>query len=142
MREVIGPHQPAPVHLVGRAKGHPVVLKGREDVLGEVFAGQLLELDAGGQPVAMAGVGVIHSVQIMRHPAGISLDADDFQSRVALEDSAEDQRADYVLIAANDRQKGVDARPAHFGAVLARQDMKRQRQIELDGRFPNRVIDR
>jgi hypothetical protein len=61
---------------------------------------------------------------------------------MALEYAAEDQRAHDVLVAADDRQEAVDARPAG-GRELSRggEDVERQRQVELDGGFPDRVID-
>src|SRR4051795_355133 len=60
--EVVGPHEPAPVHGVGEAERGPVVLERRVDVLGEVLARQLAQLLTGVQPVAVTLVGMIHPV--------------------------------------------------------------------------------
>src|SRR5579884_2203147 len=38
--EVVGPHEPAPVHGPGEAEGGPVVLERHVDAVGEVLAGQ------------------------------------------------------------------------------------------------------
>ena len=142
MRKVVGPHQSAPVHLIGRTESHPVVLEGGVDVLGEVFARQLLELDARCEPVAVALVGMVHAIEVMRHPAGIGLDTHHSQGGMALEHTTENQRAHDVLIAADDRQEAVDARPAHGRTATRGQDVEGQRQVELDRRLPDRVIDR
>ena len=55
---------------------------------------------------------MIHAVHEVRRPTRVSLDAHDFELRMALEDAAEDKRPDDVLVAADDRHKRVDLRTA------------------------------
>ena len=61
---------------------------------------------------------------------------------MALEDAAEHQHAHDVLAAANDGEERVHARPARRGAVARGEDVERERQAELDRRFPELVVDR
>src|SRR5690606_8006715 len=60
--EVVGPHQPLPVHRVGEAEGGPVILERDVDVVGEVLARQALQVGAGLEPVAVPVEGVVHAV--------------------------------------------------------------------------------
>ncbi len=60
---------------------------------------------AAGQPVAVPLVGVVHAVHEVRHPAGVGLDAHELELRMALEHAAEDEDADDVLAAADDRHE-------------------------------------
>src|SRR5262245_12576261 len=89
VREVVGPHQAAPVHHLHAAEGHPVVLERGVDALGEPLRRQSRERLSGRQPVPVPLPGVIHAVHVVRHPAGVGLDADDAQLRVALKDAAQ-----------------------------------------------------
>ena len=58
----------------------------------------------------MALVGMVHAVHEMRNPAGVGLDAYELQVRMALEHAAENEHANDVLVAADDRQEAVDTR--------------------------------
>ena len=142
VREVVGPHQVVPVHVVGVLERGPVVLERHVDVLGEVLARQLRELLARGQPVAVALVRVVHPVHEVRHPAGVGLDAHDRQVRVALEHAAEHEHRHDVLAAAHD----ATGTPFIFGPRVLlgphREDVERERQLELDRRLPELVVDR
>src|SRR5262245_3798091 len=139
--EVAGPHQPARIAQVGGLEGHPVVLEGDVDVLGEVLARPLRER-AGRQPVAVPVVGVVHPVHEVRHPAGVRLHAHDLELREALEDAAEHEQAHDVLAAADDREEGVEARAARLALLAHGQDVEREREAEVDGRLPERVVHR
>src|SRR5438874_710823 len=142
VREVVGPHEPSPVHHVDALERDPVVLERRVDALGEVLRRQLRERLAGRQPVPVALEGVVHAVHVVRHPPGVGLDADDAELRVALEDAAQHQRPHDVLAAADDGEKRVHARPAYRGAVARREDVEGERQPEVDRRLPEVVVRR
>src|SRR6185369_1780047 len=67
-------------------------------------------------------------------------DADDLEARVALEYAAEHQHCHDVLTATHDRKKGGEATAAR--SLIARgQNVKRDRQLEVDGRAPEVVVD-
>src|SRR5271156_3039244 len=86
---------------------------------------------------------VIHTIHIMRHPAGISFDADYFQLGMALENSAEDEGPDDVLASADDRHEAVELRPARLEVVAAAgQDVKAQRHLEIDRGFIEGRVNR
>src|SRR5438128_3779407 len=122
VREVVGPHEPPPVHHVDALERDPVVLERRVDARGEIFRRQLRERLAGRQPVAMSLEGVVHAVHVVRHPPGVGLDADDAELRVALEHAAEHQRPHDVLASADDGEKRVHAWPTDGRGVARRQD--------------------
>ena len=63
-------------------------------------------------------LGVVHAVHEVRHPARVGLDAHELELRVALEDATEDEEADDVLAAADDREERVELGPAGLEAVL------------------------
>src|ERR1700721_1609496 len=91
----------------------------------------------------MAVVCMIHPIHIVRHPSGVRLDAYYFQFRMALENSAENERADDVLASADDRQEAVQLRPARLEVIgAAGQDVKAQRHLEIDRGLIERRIDR
>ena len=59
-----------------------------------------------------------------------------------LEDAAQDEHADDVLAAADDREEAVETGAPRLEAVpRARQDVKGQRQAEVDGRLVERRVD-
>jgi hypothetical protein len=75
------------------------------------------------------------------HPARVGLDAHQPEPRIALEHAAEDERADDVLAAADDRHERVDLRPPHPERVLlARENVEAQGQAEVHRRLPQRVV--
>ena len=79
----------------------------------------------------------------MRHPAGVGFDADQLQSRMVLEDAPEYEQADDVLAAADDRHERVELGTTRLEVIArAREDVERQRQFQLDGGLPERIIDR
>src|ERR1700674_782628 len=91
----------------------------------------------------MPVVCMIHAVHIVRDPSGVGLDAYYFQLRMALENSAENERADDVLASADDRQEAVELGPAGLKVVAAAgQDVKAERQLEIDRGLIERRIDR
>ena len=90
MGEIVGPHQPVDIHMVAKRKSAPVVLERRVDVFLEIHAWQLLKLIAF-HPVTMPLIGMVQAVHIVRRPARIGFDADQFQFRVALENAAENE---------------------------------------------------
>ena len=65
---------------------------------------------------------------------------------MTLEHRAEDQRADDVLVAADDREERVQLRTPHRAGVrrvgAAREDVERRREAELDDRVPELVVHR
>src|SRR5215468_8981995 len=117
VREVVRPHQPPDVAEVLHLEGHPVVLERGVDMLAEVLARQSDERPTL-EPVAVALPRVVHAVHEVRHPACVGLDAHQPEPRMALEHSAEYERPDDVLAAADDRHEGVDPGPPHPEAVL------------------------
>ena len=110
-----------------------------------VSLGRFGEL-AGGEPVAVPVVGVVGAVHPVRCPTGVGLDAHHAQVGMALEHRAEDQRADDVLVAADDREERVELRAADRAGVrrvgAAREDVERRREPELDDRVPELVVHR
>ena len=93
------------------------------------------------QPVAVPVERVVHAIHEVRHPAGIGLDADHLEVRVALEDAAEDEHGHDVLAAPHDGQEAADLRAPGLLALRS-QDVEAQRQVELDGGLPERVVHR
>src|SRR5438477_1527743 len=141
VREVVGPHEPPPVHHADAAEGDPVVLEGGVDALREVLRGQLRERLPRGQPVPVALVGVVHAVHVVRHPARVGLDAHHPELRVPLEDAAQDERPHDVLAAADDGEEGVHAGPAR-GRLARGEDVEGWRQAERHDRLPELVVRR
>src|SRR5579862_4567411 len=91
----------------------------------------------------MAVICMIHPVHIMRHPSSVCLDAYHFQFRMALENSAEHERADDVLASADDRQEAIELGSARLEVVAAAgEDVKAQRHLEIDRGLIERRIDR
>src|SRR5690348_9616617 len=92
----------------------------------------------------MALVRMVHAVHVMRHPTRISLDANDLQLRMTLEDAAVDEGADDVLVPADDRKEAVNRRtttgPNRIAA--AGENMEADRHVEVDGRFPEGIVNR
>jgi hypothetical protein len=126
--KIVGPHQLVDIHMVAKRKSGPVVLKRHVDVFLEIHARQLFQFVAF-HPVTVALIGVVQAVHIVRRPARIGFDADQFQFRVALEDAAENEGSDDVLVAPDDRQKGVDLRPPIVlqGALARGEDVEGKR---------------
>src|SRR5580658_6632563 len=82
---------------------------------------------------------VIHPIHIVRHPSGIGLDADYFQLGMTLENSAEDEGANDVLAAADDRHEAVELRPARLKvSSAAGQDVRAWPQLNIERRFIER----
>src|SRR5262249_52806947 len=111
--------------------------------LTKVLARPLRQLRSS-HPVAMAIVGVVHSVHEVRSPTGICLNTHNLQLGMTLEDTAENKGAYNVLVATDNRHEGVDLWTAsRFRYALTRsQDMKAQRHLQLDRCFPELVVDR
>jgi hypothetical protein len=105
----------------------------------EVLARHLVQV-AVRQPVAVALVGVIHPVEVVRHPPGVGLSAHHLQLGVTLEHRPEDERAHHVLAAAHDREETVDARAADL-AGRAGEDVEREREAEAGRRLVELVVD-
>ena len=130
MREIVGPHQAPDVAHVLHLERDPVILKRGVHILAKVLARHLRQRGAG-HPMAMAIVGVIHPVHVVRHPARIGFDAHHLEFRMTLEHAAEDEGADDVLASADDAEEVVQARSARREAVsLAGQDVKAERDLE------------
>src|SRR5258708_33629112 len=113
MREIAGPHQALDVAKIAHLEGDVVVLERRVHVLAEILTWHLRKR-AGREPVAVAVVCMIHPVHIVRHPSGVRFDANYFQLWMALENSAQNERADDVLASADDRQEAVELGPARL----------------------------
>src|SRR5260370_12647171 len=91
----------------------------------------------------MTVVCMIHPIHIVRHPSRIRVDAYYFQLRMSLEYSAEHERADDVLAAADDRKEAVELGPARLEVVAAAgQDVKTQRHLEINRGLVEGRIDR
>src|SRR5260370_31184729 len=87
-------------------------------------------------------VSVIHPIHIVRYPAGISLDAYQFQFGMTLEDAAEDEGADDVLASPDDRQEAVQFGSASLEVVgAAGEYVKAERHLEIDRCFVKRIVD-
>ena len=86
---------------------------------------------------------MVHPVGVVRRPAGVGFHADHLQIRVALEDAAEDEQADDVLAAADDRLEAVEHGTARRPAArFAGQDVEADRKVHLDRRLPQGIEDR
>src|ERR1700722_3243267 len=91
----------------------------------------------------MPVVCMIHPVHIVRYPSRVSFDAYYFQLRMALENAAENERADDVLASADDRQEAVELGPARLKVVAAAgQDVKAERHFEIDRGLVEGRVDR
>src|SRR3984893_9696347 len=142
MREIVGPHQAAEVAHVLHLEGHPVVLEGQVDIFAEILTGQLRDRPRG-EPVAMAVVVVVHLADVVRRPPGVRLDTHHLEPGMALEDAAQDEHPDDVLVATDDRKEAVElgAARASDAVLAAGQDMEAERKPEIDRCLPERVVD-
>src|ERR1700689_1977824 len=91
----------------------------------------------------MPVIRMIHSIHIVRHPAGVRLDAYYFQLRMALENSTQNESADDVLASADDRQEAVELGPVRLEVVAAAgADVEAQRHLEIDRGLVEGRLDR
>ena len=139
--EVVRPHESPHIAKIRHLERHPVILERGVHVLAEVLA-RLLRERPRGEPVAVPLPGVVHPVHEVRDPARVGLHAHELELRVPLEDAPQDEHADDVLAAPDDREEAVETGAPRLEAVsLARQDVEGQRQAEVDGRLVERRVD-
>ncbi len=79
----------------------------------------------------MAIEGMVHPIHEMRRPARVGLDADDLKVRMALEDAAENERTDDVLVTTDNRHERVDLGTTRRlrNALIRSQDVEAERHL-------------